>query len=435
MYVRHHLRIAALSLVMAGLARPVVAGAYDVLQANTEWLRPIPLRYATADESRDQKESMTALLFGLARDGDAILLMGPDGTFTAFKYHNLRDIYAQSVPQSGLDDYFAQLQDTFARVWIVLVDPQAGWQAQPPGRFARALREDYMRVPVAMPVYYGRSGLAVGSTNYWKEQAQIMERVLRLTQQSLNPELFLKLGQAYVRCGAVSNAVAAYERGIAEFPRDPYLHQYLGTLYFEAEPPRYQESIEQNRLADQYHRQTFGSPMHPAMFKVALAYQRLGEMTKAQLQYNDILRSLEENPDRMLESSVRRYLAAAYLEAGRTNDAILQFQIDTSLAGRNPTYPYNRLLDLFTATGAHDAYGRLAETYWSRYGSNEPLAVVNYARHLERRGQPREVIEAVKTTKAWMHANTSLVERLRANTSWWGVWTNLTLRHGLAPVP
>ena len=408
---------------------------YDYIQKVSEWIKPLPLLYAQKSDRRSEYDNMMKILFSLMRFGDTLIIMTPDGDYTVFAYKKKNEIILHAMPYENLEKEFKNLLDKYNRIWIVVVDHRAGWQAQPPKQYLPVLKRDYMDLPLPMPTYFADKNLVIGSTNFWLGKAKLLEKVAGISSENRNPRLYLRLGQVYRRFGRLEEAVKAYEKGIKYFPEDPFLHRELGECYYwEYSPPLLEESIKENRIANQCHINKFGKPKYDAMFNIAMAYRDLGEHMKAQFQYNDILRAVNEFPDDYFESQTRRYLANVYLETGRTNDAMLQYKLDIQLAAQPLPYSYNKLLDFYDNDNDNKEYGSTVNEYFETCGKEDPAAVVRYMEYLKDENDKQKIIENINIAKGWMQSNTNLFNGIKSNPKWWNIWTNVTISSGISPV-
>ncbi|MCK5851891.1 tetratricopeptide repeat protein [bacterium] len=408
---------------------------YDYIQKISKWIKPLPLLYAQKSDRRSEYDNMMKILFSLMRYGDTLIIMTSDGDYAAFVYKKKNEIILNAIPYENLNKEFKNLLNKYNRVWVVVVDHRAGWQAQPPAQYLPVLKKDYMDLPLPMPTYFANKSVAVGSTNFWLGKAKLLEKVAGISSENRNPRLYLRLGQVYRRFGRLEDAVKAYEKGIKHFPEDPFLHRELGECYYwEYSPPLLEESIKENRIANQCHINKFGKPKYDAMFNIAMAYRDLGELMKAQLQYNDILRAVNEFPDNYFESQTRRYLANVYLETGRTNDAILQYKLDIKLAAQPLPYSYNKLLDYYDGNNDNKEYKSTVNEYFQTCGMEDPAAIMRYMEYLKDENDEQKIIENIKITKKWMQSNTNLFNRIKSKPEWWNVWTNITINSGISPV-
>ena len=416
----------------AGAKQPKL---YDYIQKISEHIKPLPLLYAQKSDRRLEYENMMNILFSLMYLGDTLVIMTPDGDYAVFTYLKKNKIVLKSTQYEELTSNFKSLLDDYKRIWVVVVDHRAGWQAQPPSQYLPVLKKDYMALPLPMPTYFADKGVVVGSTNFWINKAALLKKVAEISPQNRNPRLYLRLGQVYRRFGKLEEAVKTYEKGIKYFPEDPFLHRELGACYYwEYSPPLLEESIKENRIANQCHISKFGKPKYDAMFNAAMAYRDLGELTKAQLQYNDILRSINEFPDNYFESQTRRYLANVYLESGRTNDARLQYELDIKLAAQPLPYSYNKLLDIYDVNGEKKKYSDAVKEYFEVCGNKDPSAIIRYIDYVKDSEEKQLIIEDINVVKTWMQSNTNLLNKIRLNPEWWDIWTNVTINCGVSPV-
>ncbi len=417
---------------LAGAKRPKL---YDYIQKVSKHIKPLPLLYAQKTDRRNEYDSMMNILFSLMNKGDALVIMTPDGDYVTFVYSGKNKIVLYATPYKKLTSDFKNLLDKYKRVWVVIVDYRAGWQAQPPSQYLSVFKKEYMDLPLPMPTYFANKNVRVGSTNFWLAKAKLLKKVAEISPENRNPRLYLRLGQVYRRFGKLEEAVEAYEKGIKHFPEDPFLHRELGECYYwEYSPPLLEESIKENRIANQCHISKFGKPKYDAMFNVAMAYRDLGELTKAQLQYNDILRSVNEFPDNYFESQTRRYLANVYLEVGRTNDALLQYELDVKLAAQPLPYSYNKILDILDVNSKKEEYNNIVKEYFNTCGNKDPAAIIRYMDYIKNNEDKQLIVENINVAKNWMQLNTNLLNGIKSHPEWWDIWTNTTINCGISPV-
>jgi len=408
---------------------------YSYVQKVSKWIKPLPLQYAQKSDRRNEYRNMMDILFSLMFPHDTLVIMTPDGDYTAFSYLEKNKFILQATSHEDLQKNFNHLHNKHNRIWIVVVDFRAGWQAQPPKEYLPVLKKEYMDLPLLMPTYFSDKYIVVGSTNYWLKKAKLLEKVAEISPENRNPRLYLRLGQVFRRNGKLEKAVKAYEKGIKHFPKDPFLHRELGECYYwEYSPPLLEESISQNRLANQCHINKFGKPKYDAMFNIAMAYRDLGELTKSQIQYNDILRSINEFPDQYFESQTRRYLANVYLEMGRTNAAELQYKLDLQLAAQPKPYSYNKLLNIYDANNIDEKYEKTLYEYFDACGKNDAAAIVRYMDYIKNNDDKQKIIKDINIVKHWMSSNTNLLNEIRSRPDSWDIWTNVTINSGISPV-
>jgi len=408
---------------------------YDYIQKVSEYIKPLPLLYAQKSDMRNEYDNMMNILFSLMSYGDALVIMTPDGDYSVFIYKKRNEFILKATQHEKLNTEFENLLNKYNKIWVVVVDYRAGWQAQPPNQYLPVLKKKYMDLPLPMPTYFANKNVAVGSTNFWLNKAKLLKKVAEISPENRNPRLYLRLGQVYRRFGRLEEAVKSYEKGIKYFPDDPFLHRELGECYYwEYSPPLLEESIKENRIANQCHISKFGKPKYDAMFNIAMAYRDLGERTKAQLQYNDILRAINEFPDNYFESQTRRYLAKVYLENGQTNDARLQYELDIQLAAQPLSYSYNNLLDIYDTNNEKKEYKNTIKEYFEICGNKDPAAIVRYIDYVKNNENKPFIIKNINTVKKWMSSNTNLISKIKSNPNWWNVWTNVTINCGISPV-
>ena len=427
------------SLILFGNSNCLAAGKqpklYDYIQKISEKIKPLPLLYAQKSDRRSEYENMMNILFTLMHLGDTLVIMTPDGDYAVFTYLKKNKIVLKATKYEELTADFKSLLDDNKRVWVVVVDHRAGWQAQPPSQYLPVFKKEYMELPLPMPTYFANKDVLVGTTNFWINKAALLKKVAEISPENRNPRLYLRLGQVYRRFGKLEEAVKAYEKGIRYFPEDPFLHRELGACYYwEYSPPLLEESIKENRLANQCHISKFGKPKYDAMFNIAMAYRDLGELNKAQFQYNDILRSINEFPDNYFESQTRRYLANVYLENGKTNDARLQYELDIKLAAQPLPYSYNKLLDILDANNDRKGYNDTIKEYFEVCGNKDPSAIIRYIDYAKNNEDKQLIIDDINVAKSWMQTDTNLFGKIKSHPEWWNIWTNVTIDCGISPV-
>lgn len=407
---------------------------YNYIKKISEKITPLPLLYAKEKERRSEYDNVMNILFSLMYSGDTLVIMTPDGDYTPFVFQTKNKIIAQPVRHDALQKHFDDIFKEHGRVWVVVVDYRAGWQAQPPQQYLKTLQTKFMELPLPMPTFFADKNIVIGSTNYWHKKTELLEKVLKINKKNRNPRLYLRLGQVCRRFGKLDKAVSAYQNGIKNFPDDPFLHRELGECYYwEYSPPLLEESIKENRLANQYHISKFGKPKYDAMFNMAMAYRDLGELKKAQFQYNDILRAVNEFPNDYFESQTRRYLGNLYLETGDTNSAATQYKLDLNLSAQSPAYSYRKLIDIYFSDNQTNKYIETLNEYYNKCGKKEPDAIIRYIKHIKI-GNDNNIISAeVKKAKIWMHANTNLYNKIKLNPEWWNIWTNAAIDSGISP--
>lgn len=404
---------------------------YRLLQTLGAWLTPVPLVYANATPERDVYTAMSHMLLELTRPDDHVVLVGRDGVYCVFRITATYTAVPLLQATPSHPGEFAELASRYQRVWVILDDPRAGWQAQPPAALAPTLASQYMHLPLPLPTYFADASVTPGSTNFWLLRANLLQRIATLSPAQLNPRFFLDLSQTYRRFGDATNAVLTLQKGANAFPADPHLQRRLAECYYD-DMKDYRQAIEHNRRAARNFRLLYASPMYEALFNTALAYQNLGEDANAQLQYHDILNELDRYPDVLWESRTRRYLGNLLLKMGNTNDALRQFQLDLRLRAQHPGYSYDRLLGLLHDLKRNDAYARTARAYFDLCGSNDVRAIIRYLPLLHNEANYAVRTNALLSARAWLARDAALKTELRRHPAWI-MWTNLTLSAGLAP--
>jgi len=316
------------------------------------------------------------------------------------------------------------------------VNPKLGWEATPPAQFASIMNREYLRIELSMPLYLLDKSMKVGSTNFWVQQTGILKKVLDLSSKHSNSKIFLKLGEIYNRLGLPDKAVQVYLKGIKLFPEDPLLHRSLAECYYwKLSPPRYEESIEENKLANQYYKKKFKKPLYPAMFNIALAYSALGELMKAQLQFNNILHTLSEYPDPYWESQTYRYLADLFIKLEKYDQALLQYKLDIRLNSRSISASYADALNIYESQKNYKEFAAMVKEYFYKCGANDFNAIIKYSKYLNNLNSSPELTNAIKSAKSWMTKKPEIIDKIKSNVHWWNTWTNITLRHGFSPLP
>ncbi len=416
---------------------------YDYIKKLSESFKPLPLMYSEQIKEKAGYDEVMNILLGKKRNGkgllksqDALLIMTADGDYTIFKYSGPDNITVLPIPRKMLINKFQDIEDRYKRVWIVLIDSKLGWQAIPPTKFASKMNKDYIRIELSMPLYLLDKSLKIGSTNSWIQQSGILKKVLDLSSRHSNSKTFLKLGQIYNRLGLPKKAVQVYQKGIKLFPKDPFLHRSLAECYYwKLSPPRYEDSIEENKLTNQYYKKKNKKPFYPAMFNIALAYSALGELMKAQLQFNNILHTLKEYPDPYWESQTHRYLAELFIKSEKYDEALLQYKLDIRLKSHSIFSSYNDALNIYELQKNYKEYATMLKEYFYKCGSDDYNAIIKYSAYLNTLNPSVELTNAIVSAQSWIKKKPEILEKIKSNVNWWNAWTNITLKHGFSPVP
>ena len=394
-----------------------------------------PFSYAAENTSRADFNATWQMLRALLQPGDGLVLLYPDGDYSLFTCPHSQQLVLYKPAKLDPEQLFPRLKTTFPRTWILLYDQRLAWHAAPPPARAAELQQHYVRLPFNLPVYAAFRDAPKGSTNSFHMQARFLEQMMRLQPALQNPAMFRDLATIYRKAGDVPAAVDVYSRGIERFPTDPYLHRALGEcLYWLCDPPRIADSITHNLFAHQYHREQLGRPMYDALFNAAIAYSTRGELTNAMIQYTAILKLLTDFPDDRTESQIRRYLATVYARLGRTNEAVNQLELDIRLQAQNPAYSYTTILDWYRALQKTNHYRRLVTEYFTSRTTNDIQAVTRYSYHIAETGSEREISEMIARLKRYIRRNSEFTTRMREQTGWWNMWSNITTARGYAPV-
>ena len=394
-----------------------------------------PFLYAAGDSGHSDADATWTMLRQCMRPDDGLVVLYPDGNYTLFTCETSNRFVFEKISRERLESSFPTLRAGYARIWIVLDDPRLAWNAQPYGAYKNELLQHYMRLPCNLPVYFASRDARKGSTNFYLLQAAMLERIITMQDAYLNPTVFRDLGTIYRKAGDVRAAVAVYNRGVSLFPADPYLHRALGEcLYWSYDPPEISESITHNLLANRYYREQAGAPMYDALFNAAIAYNARGDLQKAALQYNAILKLLLDFPDNRVESQIRRYLATVYAAMARTNDAINQLQLDIHLNAQNPAYSYNKLLDWYKLMRKTDEYRQTVREYFALTATNDLQAVTRYSYSIAESGNDKDITDMIALFKRYIKQNADFTRRMQEQTGWWNMWTNLTISRGYLPV-
>ncbi|NLF40794.1 hypothetical protein GX586_15230 [bacterium] len=433
---RGRVRHAAIAAACLLCATALAGDATNWLARAQAWLAPLPFLYANTDAHRADYGDMDVLIPRLVRAGDAFIFMQPNGDYALYRVGQEGQFIPQYVQRELLARTFESLIAEFPRVWIVIYDPRLRWQTAPPPGYAAALQREYMRLPLPMLTFYGDRALARGSTNYWVTQAHLLETVLDASPANRNPQMFLNLGQVYRRFGRAREAADAYQRGLALFSDDPFLHRELGACYYyDFAPPRYEDSISENRVANDCHMRLFDQPMYDALFNMAMAYAALGKKVEAQLQYGTLLSLLQTHTNDLWQSRTLRYLANLMAERGKVPEAADMLKRDIQLAAQPAAYSYNRLLDLYGANGRANDYAETARQYFYSHGTSDVRAIARYVENLTVARKTNELDRALRVALGWMATHRSLYPSLEASPPEWRTWTNATLSLGLSPKP
>lgn len=424
-----------LFLTFVILALPTSAAAapllYRVLHTVGSWFTPVPLLYANATPERTSYDALTRMLHELTRPNDHLVLVARDSTYCVFRLTADQNAVPLLLTTSTDPNEFAQFATRYQRVWVIVDDPRAGWEAQPPPALAATLASSYMALPLPLPTYFADASLPPGSTNFWLFRAHLLQRIATAFTNQLNPRFHLDLAQTYRRYGDVNNAIRVLQEGVTRFPSDPYLARRLAECYYD-DVKDYRQAIHYNRMAARNFRLKFASPMYEALFNSALAYQNLGEDSNAQLQFNEILAELDQYPDPLWESRTRRYLGNLLLKLGNTNEAIRQFNLDLRTRAQHPGYSYDRVLALYRDLRRSDEYARTARAFFELCGSNDVRALTHYLSVLQTDPDRATVTNALLRARAWLARDANLRQEFRRLPSW-SVWTNLMLSLGYAP--
>ena len=434
-WTRTRVAFVALAALAAWTAPLHAESTYQHLQSFSRHMVPLPLRCVADDPSRRLADDTLAIIHDLSSPDDHLVFMMRDGNFTLFEITEARDVMPTVLPPEQSSEAFNALTCLPHRVWVMCGDALPGGVPNPPPLYAPVLNKLYTLLQLPIPTYCGDFVAPRNSTNYLQRQAALLESLGALWPECLTQQFYTALGRLYRQIGSNDAALATYRRGIAQFPDNYLLHRAMADCCF-VDCSNYSDAIEYDFMANQLHkRQCQGQPMYEAVFSTARAYERLGERAKAQFQYNDILSSIDLFPDPEWESRTRRYLGDLYLAGGMTNEGVRQFQIDIGMTTVNPAYSYQRLLDVYSAPGGAQGYADTARAYFYRCGTNDPHAILTHIKVLERGTDTAKLAEAMRTARAWMRAQPTLVAGLRNRTDWWALWRAAATRAGVPAEP
>jgi len=175
--------------------------------------------------------------------------------------------------------------------------------------------------------------------------------------------------------------------------------------------------------------------MYPAMFNIALAYSALGELMKAQLQFNNILHTLSKYPDSYWESQTHRYLASLFIKLEKYDQALLQYKLDISINSKSIAASYTDALNIHESQKHYKEYADMVKEYFYRCGSNDYNAIIKYSVYLNKLNSSPELTNAIISAKNWMKKQPKIIDKIKSNVYWWNAWTNITLKHSFSPIP
>ena len=133
---------------------------YDYIKKISQSFKPLPITYSYQAKEDIGYEDIMNILLGKKRNGngllkseDALLIMTWDGDYVFFRYISPNNIFAIPVPRKIMVEKLSEIEDSYGRVWIILVNPKLGQKATPPAKFASKMNRDYLRIELSMPLY------------------------------------------------------------------------------------------------------------------------------------------------------------------------------------------------------------------------------------------------------------------------------------------
>ena len=397
----------------------------------------VPFRYMQEISNYDSDANLKTwgVMMHFIKEGDALVIIQPDGNYTVQIYEG-KGVYSfRYVPVAALQKDFSNLIKEYGRVWVFVYNGVlVSGRIIVPEPYRETLSEQYQAC-FTLPLFFGETAYLQQDDRAKMARALFSQQLLDYISDIAKEVDYRDLAIFFQKAGQYENAKSVLSRALTLFPNSPMLYRTLAEVYVASQNlEAYEEIYDCNRTANALTRSETGKANITALFQNAIYTARKGLYEKARTLYFSLLSIFGNQADPVMESQVRRYFVKdVLLPTGDTNEAISQLLVDINLGAQNTEYDYNLLLDILDKCAYSNAAVSLGYGFFKSTNHQHVESAVRYGSMVMKYGTDAQFKEALDLISERNRYNPLLLEKLRLQREWFRNWTNMALSKGYIP--
>lgn len=397
----------------------------------------VPFRYMQEISNYDSDANLKTwgIMMHFIKEGDALVIIQPDGNYTVQIYEG-KGVYSfRYVPVAALQKDFSNLIKEYGRVWVFVYNGVlVSGRIIVPEPYRETLSEQYQAC-FTLPLFFGETAYLQQDDRAKMARALFSQQLLDYISDIAKEVDYRDLAIFFQKAGQYENAKSVLSRALTLFPNSPMLYRTLAEVYVASQNlEAYDEIYDCNRTANALTRSETGKANLTALFQNAIYTARKGLYEKARTLYFSLLSIFGNQADPVMESQVRRYFVKdVLLPTGDTNEAISQLLVDINLGAQNTEYDYNLLLDILDKCAYSNAAVSLGYGFFKSTNHQHVESAVRYGSMVMKYGTDAQFKEALDLISERNRYNPLLLEKLRLQREWFRNWTNMALSKGYIP--
>ena len=397
----------------------------------------VPFRYMQEISNYDSDANLKTwgVMMHFIKEGDALVIIQPDGNYTVQIYEG-KGVYSfRYVPVAALQKDFSNLIKEYGRVWVFVYNGVlVSGRIIVPEPYRETLSEQYQAC-FTLPLFFGETAYLQQDDRAKMARALFSQQLLDYISDIAKEVDYRDLAIFFQKAGQYENAKSVLSRALTLFPNSPMLYRTLAEVYVASQNlEAYEEIYDCNRTANALTRSETGKANLTALFQNAIYTARKGLYEKARTLYFSLLSIFGNQADPVMESQVRRYFVKdVLLPTGDTNEAISQLLVDINLGAQNTEYDYNLLLDILDKCAYSNAAVSLGYGFFKSTNHQHVESAVRYGSMVMKYGTDAQFKEALDLISERNRYNPLLLEKLRLQREWFRNWTNMALSKGYIP--
>ena len=397
----------------------------------------VPFQYMQEISNYDSDANLKTwgVMMRFIKEGDALVIIQPDGNYTVQIYEG-KGVYSfRYVPVAALQKEFENLIKEYGRVWVFVYNGVlVSGRVVVPEPYKETLSEQYQSC-FTLPLFFGETVYLQKDDKAKMARALFSQQLLDYISDIAKEVDYRDLAIFFQKAGQYENAKSVLTRALTLFPNSPMLYRTLAEVYVASQNiGAYEEIYDCNRTANALTRAETGKANLTALFQNAIYTARKGFFEKARTLYFSLLSIFGHQADPVLESQVRRYFVKdVLLPTGDTNEAISQLLVDINLGAQNTEYDYNLLLDILDKCAYSNAAVSLGYGYFKSTNHQHVESALRYGSMAMKYGTEAQFKEALDLISERNRYNPLLQEKLRLQREWFRDWTNMALSRGYIP--
>lgn len=397
----------------------------------------VPFLYMQEISNYDSDANLKTwgVMMQFIQEGDALVIVQPDGNYTVQIYEG-KGVYSfRYVPVPSLQKEFENLIKEYGRVWVFVYNGVlASGRVVVPEPYRETLGEQYQSC-FTLPLFFGEAVYLQHDDKAKMARALFSQQLLNYISDIAKEVDYRDLAVFFQKAGQFENAKEVLARALTLFPNSSMLYRTLAEVYVASQNVEaYEEIYECNRTANALTRAETGKANLTALFQNAIYTARKGLYEKARTLYFSLLSIFGHQADPVMESQVRRYFVKdVLLPTGDTNEAISQLLVDINLGAQNTEYDYNLLLDILDKCAYSNAAVSLGYGYFKSTNHQHVESALRYGSMAMKYGTEAQFKEALDLISERNRYNPLLMEKLRLQREWFRDWTNMALSRGYIP--